>query len=123
MRITMRSNANSKPSPRPRWPGPVIAISIRALAALVIVSGLRLLISQPRGTSSTEPEPSAVASIVGGERPTTIIVSTPNSNGCRRYQLNVDTGARTDQGPSNCNADGSRQPGRLEAISKAFRNR
>jgi hypothetical protein len=75
-----------------------------------------LLVSQP-GVASK-----AVASIVGGERPTTIIVSTPNSNDCRRYQLNVDTGARNDQGPVNCNADSSKQPGRLEAISKAFRN-
>lgn len=119
----MRSSANGKPSPRPRWPGPVIAVSIGTMAALVIVSGWRLLISQPRGTSSTEPEPSAVASIVGGGRPTTIIVSTPNSNGCRRYQLNVDTGVRNDQGPSNCDADSGKQPGRLEAISKAFRSR
>ena len=30
-----------------------------------------------RTAASAEPEPSAVASIVGGERPTTIIVSTP----------------------------------------------
>jgi len=89
-----------------------------------MVCALRLLISQPRVTTSAEPEPSAVASITG-ERPTTIIVSTPNSNDCRRYQLNVDTGARNDQGqgPINCNADSSKQPGRLEAISKAFRNR
>jgi hypothetical protein len=40
-------------------------------------------------------QPSAVASIVGGGRPTTIIASTPNSNDCRRYQLNVDTGPKT----------------------------
>jgi hypothetical protein len=92
------------------------------MAALAIVYGLRSLISQPRGTSGTESEPSAVASIAGGERPTTIIVSTPNSNDCRRCQLNVDTGARNDQGPINCNADSSKQPRRLEAISKAFRN-
>jgi hypothetical protein len=63
-----------------------------------------------------------VASIAAGERPTTIIVSTTNSNDCRRYQLNVDTGARNDQGPINCNADSSKRPGRLEAISKSFRN-
>jgi hypothetical protein len=118
----MRSNANSKPSPRPRWRGPVIAVSIGAIAALIIVSGLRLLISQPRATSNTEPEPSAVASIISGERPTTIIISTPNSKDCRRYQLNVDTGVRNDQGASNCTSDGSKQAGRLEAISKAFRN-
>ena len=119
----MRSSANGKPSPRPRRPGPLIAIGVGAMAALVIVYGLRLLIIRPRVTSNGEPEPSAVASIVGGERPTTIIVSTPNSNDCRRYQLNVDTGARNDQGPIDCTADSSKQPGRLEAISKAFRNR
>jgi len=119
----MRSNARSRSSPQPRWHGPVIAVSIGAMAVLVIVSRLGLLLSQPRGTSNIELELSAVASIASGERPTTIIVSTPNSNGCRRYQLNVDTGVRNDQGPGNCNADGSKQPGRLEAISKAFRNR
>jgi hypothetical protein len=92
------------------------------VAALAIVCALRLLISQPRVTTSAEPEPSAVASIAAGERRTTIIVSTPNSNDCWRYQLNVDTGARNDQGPIDCNADSSKQPGRLEAISKSFRN-
>ena len=50
-------------------------------------------------------------------------LSTPNSNDCRRYQLNVDTGARDEQGAISCSGDGSKQPGRLEAISKAFRNR
>jgi hypothetical protein len=119
----MRSSVKPKPSPRPRRPGSVIAIGIGAIAALVIVYGLRFLISQPRLASSTEPEPSAVASIASGERPTTIIVSTPNSNDCRRYRLNVDTGARDDQGAINCSAGSSKQPGRLEAISKAFRNR
>ena len=118
----MRSSANGKHSLRPRRAGPLIAIGTGAMAALAIVYGLRLLVSQPRVASSAEPEPSAVASIVGGERPTTIIVSTPNSNDCRRYQLNVDTGARNDQGPVNCNADSSKQPGRPETISKAFRN-
>jgi len=120
----MRSSANGKPSPARRQPGAVATIGIGAVAALAIVCALRLPISQSRLTSSAEPEPSAVASIAAGERPTTIIVSTPNSNDCRRYQLNVDTGARNDQGqgPINCNADSSKQPGRLEAISKSFRN-
>jgi hypothetical protein len=117
----MRSSANGKPSRR--RPGAIAAIGIGTVAALAMVCALRLLISQPRLTSSPELEPSAVASIAAGERPTTIIVSAPNSNDCRRYQLNVDTGARNDQGqgPINCNAD-SKQPGRLEAISKSFRN-
>jgi hypothetical protein len=112
----MRSSANVKHSSRPKWAGPPIAIGIGAMAALAIAYGLRLLVSQP-GVASK-----AVASIVGGERPTTIIVSTPNSNDCRRYQLNVDTGARNDQGPGQLQRRSSKQPGRLEAISKAFRN-
>ena len=121
----MRSSANGKSSSRLRRPGPVIAIAIGvgAMAALAIVYGLRSPISQPRVASGTEPELSAVASIAGGAGPTTIIVSTPNSNDCRRYQLNVDTGARDEQGAISCSGDGSKQPGRLEAISKAFRNR
>jgi hypothetical protein len=119
----MRSSVNAKPSPRPRRPGFVVAIGVGAMAALAIVYGLRFLVSQPRVASNAEPEPSAVASIAGGESPTTIIVSTPNSNDCRRYQLNVDTGARNDQGAISCSADSGKQPGRLEAISKAFRNR
>jgi hypothetical protein len=119
----MRTTANGKPSPRPRRSGPLIAIGIGAVAALAIVYGVRLLIGQPRMTSNAEPEPSAVASIAGGERPTTIIVSTPNSNDCRRYQLNVATGARNDQSPTSCDGDSTKQPGRLEAISKSFRNR
>ena len=118
----MRSSASGKPSPRPRRLGAIGAIGIATVAALAIVCALRLLIGQPKLTSSAEPEPSAVASIAAGERPTTIIVSTTNSNDCRRYQLNVDTGARNDQGPVNCNADSSKRPGRLEAISKAFRS-
>jgi hypothetical protein len=119
----MRSSVNGRPSPRPRRPGALIAIGIGAVAALATMYGVRLLTSQPRMTSNAEPEPSAVASIAGGEHPTTIIVSTPNSNDCRRYQLNVETGARNDQGPTNCDADSSKRPGRLEAISKSFRNR
>ena len=120
----MRSSANGKPLPRPRRLGAIAAIGIGAVRTLEIACAARLLISQPRMTSNAEPEPSAVASIAAGERQTTIIVSTPNSNDCRRYQLNVDTGARNErgQGPINCNADSSKQPGRLEAISKSFRN-
>jgi hypothetical protein len=119
----MRSGANGKSSHRPRWAGSVIAVGAGAMAALAIAYGLRSQISQPRVASRAEPELSAVASIAGGVGPTTIIVSTPNSNDCQRYQLNVDTGARNELGAISCSGDGSKQPGRLEAISKAFRNR
>jgi hypothetical protein len=120
----MRSSIDGRPSLAPRRPGTIVAIAVGVMAALAIVYGLRLLVSQPRVASNAEPEPSAVASIAaGGERPTTIIVSTPNRNDCRRYQLNVETGVKNDQGSINCTADNGKQPGRLEAISKAFRNR
>ena len=44
----MRSSANGKHSSRPRRTGPLTAIGIGAMAALAIVYGSRLLISQPR---------------------------------------------------------------------------
>ena len=44
----MRSSANGKHSSRPRRTGPLTAIGIGAMAALAIVYGLRLLISQPK---------------------------------------------------------------------------
>jgi hypothetical protein len=118
----MRSSANGKSSRRRRQAGSIAAIAIGMMAVLAGVYGLGLLTAQRHAASSAEPEPSAVASIAGGDRSTTIIVSTPNSNDCRHYQLNVATGARDDKGAIDCAADSSHQPGRLEAISKAFRS-
>jgi hypothetical protein len=118
----MRSSVNGKRSPQPRRLVPVAAMGIGLMAAVAATYGARLLAAQPRVAGSTGPEPSAMASIAD-ERSTTIIVSTPNSNDCRRYQLNVATGERGVKGSFDCNAESGNRPGRLQAISKAFRNR
>lgn len=120
----MRSSTMRKASPRPWRIGLMLAIAVAAMAVLAAVYGLRLPLSSARLAPKGETEPSAVASIAGGgERSTTVIVSTPNSNDCRRYQLDVTTGVRNDQGAVNCAGDGANGPGRVEAISKSFRNR
>jgi hypothetical protein len=119
----MRSNTMRKASPRLWRVGLVLAIAAGAMAAFAAAYGVRLPLGSARLAPKGDAEPSAVASIAGGERPTTIIVSTPNSNDCRRYQLDVSTGARNEQGAVNCAADGANGPGRLETISKSFRNR
>jgi hypothetical protein len=119
----MRSNTIRKASPRLWRVGLVLAIAVGAMAVFAGAYGLRLPLSLARFAPKGEAEPSAVASIAGGKRSTTIIVSTPNSNDCRRYQLDVATGVRNDQGAVNCAADGANGPGRVETISKSFRNR
>jgi hypothetical protein len=119
----MRSNTMRKVSPRLWRVGLVLAIAAGAMAAFAAAYGVRPPLGSARLAPKGEAEPSAVASIAGGERSTTIIVSTPNSNDCRRYQLDVTTGARNDQGAVNCAADGANGPGRVETISKSFRNR
>jgi hypothetical protein len=122
MRIIMRSSTPRKPSSRPWAAGLLIALAIGAISLLAVAYGLRLPLSLARFAPKAESETLAVASIAGGERSTTIIVSTPNSNDCRRYQLNVTTGLRNEQGTSNCAGDAGNGPTRVEAISKSFRN-
>lgn len=117
----MRSPANAK-SPPPRRLWPIAVIGIGAAVIVAAVCGSRLLITQPRTAAGPEPEPSAVASIAG-RRSTTVIISSPNSNDCRRYELNVATGARNEQSPIDCPAGNANRPGRIEAISKSFRSR
>jgi len=116
----MRSSTPRKPSSRPRAAGLLTALAVGAISLLAVAYGLPL--SLARFAPKAESETLAVASIAGGERSTTIIVSTPNSNDCRRYQLNVTTGLRNDQGTSNCAGDAGNGPTRVEAISKSFRN-
>jgi hypothetical protein len=122
MRIIMRSTTRRIPSSRPWAAGLLTALAVGAISLLAVAYGLRLPLSFARFAPKAETEPLAVASIAGGERSTTIIVSTPNSNDCRRYQLNVTTGLRNDQGTSNCTGDAGNGPTRVEAISKSFRN-
>jgi hypothetical protein len=121
MRIIMRSSTHRKPSSRPWAAGLLTALAVGAISLVAVAYGLRLPLSLTRFAPKAETETLAVASIAGGEHSTTIIVSTPNSNDCRRYQLNVTTGLRNDQSTSNCAGDAI-SPTRIEAISKSFRN-
>jgi len=50
-----------------------------------------------------------------------IVVSTPNSNDCRRYRLDNTTGEIEDNGNGDCGKRGGGQRGRIEAISNGFR--
>jgi hypothetical protein len=97
-----------------------IAIGIGVLTMCVSVYVLSLRGHQDHA----EPElsqSSAISSVSNRPDQTTVVLSTPNTNDCRRYELNLTTGTRSEQGPSNCSNDG-KQPGRLETISKSFRN-
>ena len=97
----------------------VIAIGIGALTLFIGVYAARLVTVQKYAASRTVSQSPGL--VADGQDKTTIIVSTPNTSDCRRYQLNLATGTRSEHGPSNC-ADGN-QSGRLETISKSFRNR
>ena len=101
-----------------------VVIGIGALTTCVGVYAVWLQGHQNHGTPDTVGQSSATSSIA--DRPdqsqTTVVLSTPNNNDCRRYELNLATGTRNERGPSNC-ADDGKQPGRLETISKSFRNR
>jgi hypothetical protein len=117
----MRSRVNGKRSSRRRR---LAAIAITTAVPVVAAASLyaaSLLAAQPRIAANAGARPLAVASI-GGAGATAVIVSTPNSNDCRGYQLNVATGERGDKGRVDCNT-GNKKPGRLETISQSFRNR
>ena len=118
----MRPSAKRMRSLQRRRLAPFVAMGIGTMVVLAAIYGARLLMARPHMARNTGSEPSAVASIVG-EPPTTVIVSTPNRDECRRYQLNVATGERGDRGLGDCDAESGNRPGRLEAISRAFRNR
>jgi hypothetical protein len=114
MRVIMQSNKTRKASPRMWRLGLVLAAVVAAMAVFAGAYGLRPQPSSARLTPKVEVEPSAVSSIAGGGS-TTIIVSTPNSNDCRRYQLDVTTGVRNDKGAVNCRGDRT-GPGRVETL-------
>jgi hypothetical protein len=81
------------------------------------------LLSGAPAKSGPEPERASVSSIAAGESPIGIIVSSPNSNDCHRYELDKATGARTDKGTTKCIKDGGGSVARIEAISNAFKNK
>jgi hypothetical protein len=120
----MRSTAPQKSSSRQFRSPRKIAIVLGALV-LVFASALamRIFVAGPQAKSGPEPEPASVSSIVNGKSPISVIISSPNSNDCRRYELDNATGARNDKGTTKCISEGGGQSSRIEAIAKGFRNR
>jgi hypothetical protein len=112
----------TKSSQRQQRSTVIIAIGIGAISALVGVYGVRLTTLQKYQASKIASQSSAEASTTDGRGQTTIIVSTPNTNGCQRYELNLASGKRSEGGPINCPDGDGKQPSRLETISKTFRN-
>jgi hypothetical protein len=91
MQTMMRSRMNQARPPR-RWRGGiVVGFAVATLAALATAYGLGLPPGLARFAAHAESGPLALASIGAGGRSTTITVSTPNSNDCRRYHLNMTT--------------------------------
>jgi hypothetical protein len=120
----MRSPAQQKLSPRHVRSSRKIAIVLGALAVVFASAfGVRSFVALPQTTHASEPEPASVASIASDESPISVIVSTPNSNDCHRYELDKATGARNDKGTTKCISEGGGQGSRIEAIAKGFRNR
>ena|ERR1700681_4330161 len=119
----MRSTAQQKLSSRQLRSSRKIAIVLGALAVVFASAfGVRSFLAILQ-TTHASPEPASVASIAGDESPITVIVSSPNSNDCHRYELDKATGARNDKGTTKCISEGGGQSARIEAIAKGFRNR
>jgi hypothetical protein len=110
-----------KRSPQGRLLAAAVALSLAAIVAAGALHGASLLTVQPRAAADGGSKTAVMASNTRTGS-TAIIVSTPNSNDCRGYQLNVVTGERGDQGRVDCDT-GADKPGRLETIAKSFRNR
>jgi hypothetical protein len=120
----MPSTAQPKPSSRQLRSPRKIAIVLGALVVVFASAfGVRSFVAAPQTTSGPAPEPVSVSSIASSESPITVIVSTPNSNDCHRYELDKATGARNDKGTTKCISEGVGQSSRIEAIAKGFRNR
>jgi hypothetical protein len=100
------------------------AAAIAGAAAIVIVGvlhGAPILMARPRIAVDVGSKTAAAGSKIAAGS-TTIILSAPNSNDCRGYQLNVVTGERGEKGSVDCNT-GASKPSRLETITRSFRNR
>ena len=120
----MRSPAQQKLSPRHVRSSRKIAIVLGALAVVFASAfGVRSFVALPQTTHASEPEPASVASIASDESPISVIMSSPNSNDCHRYELNKATGGRTDKGTTKCISESGGQSSRIEEIAKGFRNR
>jgi hypothetical protein len=120
----MPTTAQPKPSSRQIRSLRKIAVVLGALVVVFASAfGVRMLVARPQTKSGPEPELASVSSIASGESPITVIVSSPNSNDCHRYELDAATGARNDKGTTKCIAEGDGQSSRIQAIAKGFRNR
>jgi hypothetical protein len=93
-----------------------IAIWFVAIVAVAGVAGQHML----RAGSPPAQAPAPAAAV---EPTTSIIVSTPNSDECRRYRMAIDRGEVRDQGLGECATSSGDQGTRVETISKGFRNR
>ena len=102
-----------------------LAVSLVA-ATVAVAAGASAYFGRPPQPVIPEPQATTVSSITKSDDPITVIISSPNRNDCRRYQLNNATGAMNDKGMGDCMRDpdeGHGQGTRIEEISKGFRNR
>jgi hypothetical protein len=102
-------------------------IATGCLALGIAAAGSSVIIAMIERQSNPKPEPEVSSvSLIGREKQISVIVSTPNADTCRRYELNETTHARSDKGNVDCMGNfgppGTGQGARIEEISKGFRN-
>jgi hypothetical protein len=118
--------AKSAAAPRRRWPA---FAALAGLVAIVTAAGWSIygaaMPSQP--SPKTLPKTSSNTSPTANrEFSTVVIVSTPNKDTCHQYKLDGVTGALKTELPDSCiNGEdrGRGAGGRLEAISRGFRDK
>jgi hypothetical protein len=111
--------AKSAAARRRRWPA--FAAALAALVAIVTAAGWSIY------GAATPPQPSpSTSSTANREFSTVVIVSSPNKDTCHQYKLDGVTGALKNELPDSCiNGEdrGRGAGGRLEAISRGFRDK
>jgi hypothetical protein len=113
--IDTRRQISTAVSNRGRSTITIVAVAGVSVLAATVLSGWWF----SRETSQSDPAPSAT----GREYATSIIVSSPNADGCQRYKLDNATGRIEDSSTGDCRSESGGQGTRVEEISKAFRNR
>jgi hypothetical protein len=130
-KVTVASSSSARPASQKA------ASSRRSLRGVLAVLVVAAIVAAAIGASAyfgrtpqpvvSETQATTVSSITRkSDDPITVIISSPNRNDCRRYQLHNTTGAMSDKGVSDCMRDpdeASGQGTRIEEISKGFRNR
>ncbi len=89
-------------TPPNRWPVRSALVVFFTAAALVAAMCALSFFAQPQQTAVSEVQSATVSSITRSDIPTTVIISLPNRNDCRRYHLDSATGAINDDATSNC---------------------